>query len=143
MNSMKNRIQSAGFTLVELLVVLAILGLLIGLVGPQVLKQLSSAKTDTAKLQIADLGAALDLFYLDNSRYPSADEGLQALVQAPTDTPRWNGPYLKKNTVPKDPWNLEYHYAFPGENGAYDLYSWGADNSPGGEKDDADILSWE
>lgn len=139
----KNERANAGFTLVELLVVLAILGLLIGLVGPQVMKHLGAAKTDTARLQIADLGAALDLFYLDNSRYPTAEEGLQALVQTPPDTPRWNGPYLKKNKVPQDPWNQDYRYDFPGEHGPYDLYSLGADNAPGGEKDNADILSWE
>lgn len=143
MKSLNSKYAIAGFTLVELLVVLAILGLLIGLVGPQVMKQFSGAKSDTASLQVADLGAALDLFYLDNGRYPTADEGLQALVQAPPDSTRWNGPYLKKSKVPQDPWNQEYHYQFPGEHGAYDLYSLGADNQPGGEKDNADVLSWE
>lgn len=143
MKTLNSKYAIAGFTLVELLVVLAILGLLIGLVGPQVMKQFSGAKSDTARLQVADLGAALDLFYLDNGRYPTADEGLQALVQAPPDSTRWNGPYLKKSKVPQDPWNQDYHYRFPGEHGAYDLYSLGADNQPGGEKDNADVLSWE
>jgi general secretion pathway protein G len=143
MISIHSRTQTTGFTLFELMVVLAILGMLIGLVGPQVMKQLSSAKSSTAKLQIEDLGAALDLFYLDNGRYPSSNEGLQALVQAPADTSGWNGPYLKKNNIPQDPWNNDYHYRSPGENGAFDLYSYGADNAPGGEKDNADVVSWE
>lgn len=133
-----------GFTLVEILVVLAILGLLVGLVGPQVMKHFAGAKSDTAKLQIEDLGAALDLFYLDNGRYPSSSEGLGALVTAPTELPNWNGPYLKKSNIPKDPWGNDYHYLIPGQHGgAYDLSSYGADNAPGGEKDNRDQTSWE
>lgn len=133
-----------GFTLIELLVVLVILGLLAGLVGPQVMKYLGTSKTKTAHLQIQDLGAALDLYRLEVGRYPSVEEGLIALVQAPpgTDT-RWNGPYLKKRAVPKDPWGYDYHYRFPGEHDVYDLYSLGADNAQGGSGEDADILSWE
>ena len=132
-----------GFTLVELLVVVAILGLLVGLVGPQVMKQLGGAKHDTAKIQIEDLGAALDLFYLDNGRYPNAAEGLSALIAQSDDLDNWNGPYLKKKKIPKDPWDHDYHYVFPGENGDYDLFSYGADDSVGGEKDAQDIVSWE
>ncbi len=132
-----------GFTLVELLVVLAILGLLVGLVGPQVMKHFAGAKSDTAKLQIEDLGAALDLFYLDNGRYPSSSEGLGALVTAPTELPNWNGPYLKKSSVPKDPWGNDYHYQIPGGHGPYDLVSYGADGAPGGEKDNRDQVNWE
>lgn len=132
-----------GFSLIELLVVLAILGLLAGLVGPQVLKFLGSSKTKTAKLQIEDLGAALDLYRLEVGRYPSASEGLVALVGQPSGAANWNGPYLKKKDIPKDPWGNEYQYRFPGEQGAYDLYSFGADNAEGGDGESRDIVSWE
>ena len=132
-----------GFTLIELLVVLAILGMVMGLVGPQVMKHLGTAKSDTARLQIEDFGGALDLFYLDNDRYPSTAEGLEALVQKPATLNRWNGPYLKKSKIPTDSWGNNYHYLSPGEHGVYDLYSYGADNAPGGEKNDRDIGSWE
>jgi general secretion pathway protein G len=140
---MKTSKHSSGFTLIELLVVLAILGMIVGLVGPRVMKHLGSAKSDTAKLQIGDLGVALDLFYLENGRYPRTEEGLVALVQKPAELDNWNGPYLKKNNVPKDPWQHEYQYQSPGQNGDYDLYSYGADNAPGGEKENRDIVSWE
>ena len=136
--------RQGGFTLIELLVVLVILGLLAGLVGPQVMKYLGTSKTKTAHLQIKDLGAAIDLFRLEVGRYPSAEEGLTALVEAPQGADaRWNGPYLKKRTVPKDPWGFDYHYRFPGEQDIYDLYSLGADNAQGGSGEDADVLSWE
>lgn len=138
------RKRPGGFTLIELLVVLVILGLLAGLVGPQVMKYLGTSKTKTAQLQIKDLGAALDLFRLEVGRYPSTEEGLTALVEPPQGTDsRWNGPYLKKRTLPKDPWGFDYHYHFPGEQDIYDLYSLGADNAQGGSKEDADILGWE
>jgi general secretion pathway protein G len=131
-----------GFTLIELLVVLVILGLLAGLVGPQVLRHLGGAKSDTAQLQISELGAGLDLFHLEVGRYPSSSEGLQALVEAPSSASNWHGPYLKKSTVPKDPWGNEYIYQFPGDHGPYDLYSYGADNAEGGEGDNKDLVSW-
>jgi general secretion pathway protein G len=140
---MKTSKNSSGFTLIELLVVLAILGMIVGLVGPRVMKHLGSAKSDTAKLQIEDLGVALDLFYLENGRYPNTGEGLSALVQKPAGLNNWNGPYLKKKKIPQDPWQREYLYQSPGQNGDYDLYSYGADNAPGGEKENRDILSWE
>ncbi len=135
--------KSNGFSLVELLVVLAILGMIIGLVGPRVMKHLGSAKSDTAKIQIEDLGATLDIFYLENGRYPNSQEGLSALITKPSGLDNWNGPYLKKQIIPKDPWGNEYHYQAPGSHGDYDLYSYGADNQPGGEKNDRDINSWE
>jgi general secretion pathway protein G len=131
-----------GFTLIELLVVLVILGLLAGLVGPQVLRYTGSAKSDTARLQIEELGAGLDLFHLEVGRYPTTAEGLQALVEKPTSISRWNGPYLKKKNVPIDPWGNAYHYRSPGEQGVYDLYSLGNDNMEGGEGNDADVVSW-
>lgn len=132
-----------GFTLLELLVVLAIVGMLAGLVGPTVLGYLSGAKSDTARLQIQDLGAALDLYYLDVGRYPSTEEGLKALIEAPPGAGRWNGPYLRKRVIPEDPWGNAYHYRAPGEHGAFDLYSLGSDNAPGGEGEARDIVSWE
>lgn len=134
---------SLGFTLIELLVVLVILGLLAGLVGPQVMKYLSSAKSDTAELQIEDLAASLDLYRLEVGHYPSTAEGLQALVEAPPGADNWNGPYLNKKEVPKDPWGNEYHYRAPGEHGPFDLYSLGADNADGGEDENQDVASWE
>jgi len=138
-----NRKKHIGFTLIELLVVLVILGLLAGLVGPRVMKYIGGAKSDTARLQIADIGAALDMFYLDNSRYPSSNEGLQGLSAQPAGLDNWNGPYLKKEQVPSDPWGNPYSYVMPGQHGVYDLYSLGADNAAGGEKDNKDINSWE
>jgi general secretion pathway protein G len=131
-----------GFTLIELLVVLVILGLLAGLVGPQILRYLGSAKSDTARLQIEELGAGLDLYHLEVGRYPNTDEGLAALVEEPTGVSHWNGPYLKKKTVPNDPWGNKYIYVSPGENGVYDLFSLGQDNMEGGENENEDIVSW-
>jgi general secretion pathway protein G len=132
-----------GFTLIELLVVLVILGLLAGLVGPQVMKHLGSSKTKTAKLQIEEFSAALDMFRLEHNRYPITEEGLAALVEQPLGVENWNGPYLRKRVVPKDPWGRPYHYRSPGESGDYDVYSLGADGNEGGERENADVVSWE
>ena len=139
---MKLTNKQYGFTLIELLVVLVILGLLAGLVGPQVLRYTGSAKSDTARLQIEELGVGLDLYHLEVGRYPTSNEGLKALVERPTGVNVWHGPYLKKKRIPSDPWNNEYHYISPGEQGVYDLYSLGSDNMEGGEDNDADIVSW-
>jgi general secretion pathway protein G len=136
-------ILRAGFTLLELLVVLVILGMLAGLVGPRVMKYFSGARSDTSRLQITDLSTALDMYKLEVGRYPTTDEGLEALVQQPADASRWNGPYLKKKQVPKDPWGQDYHYRSPGEHGEIDLYSLGADNAEGGTGENKDIVSWE
>jgi general secretion pathway protein G len=133
----------AGFTLIELMVVLVILGLLAGLVGPRVMKHLEESKSRAARLQVEDLTAALDLYYLDLGQYPSAAEGLTALVQAPADNERWNGPYLRKRQVPQDPWGHDYHYRVPGIETPFDLYSLGADNQQGGEDENRDIRHWE
>lgn len=138
-----SQMPQRGFTLIELLVVLAILALLAGLVGPQVMNALSDSKSKTAKLQIEDFGAGLDLFSLDVGRYPTTEEGLQALVANADGLNRWNGPYLKKKVIPQDPWGYDYHYRFPGENGPYDLFSLGADNREGGDGEAQDVVSWE
>jgi len=136
-------IRGRGFTLIELLVVLMILGLIAGVIGPRVVGYLGGAKSDTAKLQIEEIGASLDLYKLEVGRYPTTEEGLQALVQAPTGSTGWRGPYLKKKVVPKDPWGNPYRYASPGQNGPYDISSYGADNRQGGDGENKDILSWE
>ena len=131
-----------GFTLIELLVVLVILGLLASLAGPKIIGYLGGAKSDSAKLQIEQFGASLDLFKLETGRYPTTQEGLQALVQAPPGLTGWNGPYLKKKVVPKDPWGNDYHYVSPGQHGSYDLYSLGADNKEGGDGENKDLTNW-
>jgi general secretion pathway protein G len=134
--------RQGGFTLMELLVVLAILGLLMSLVGPRVLSQLGGAKTKTTAIQIKDLAQSLEMYKLDVGRFPSTEQGLNALVQRPADVVGWNGPYLKSN-VPVDPWNRPYIYKCPGEHGEFDIYSYGQDGSPGGEGEDSDVTSWQ
>ena len=122
---------------------LAIIGLLAGLVGPRVLGHLSDSKVKAARIQIDGFAAALDLFHLDNGRYPTSAEGLAALVQKPDGLAGWNGPYLKK-AVPRDPWGEPYKYrCCPGQHGDYDIWSEGADKAPGGEGENADVLSWD
>jgi general secretion pathway protein G len=134
--------RSLGFTLIELLVVLAILGLLAGLVGPRVLSQLGGAKSKTAVVQIRDLEQGAELFKLDVGRFPTTQEGLEALVSAPPAAPGWNGPYLRKG-LPTDPWGRPYHYESPGRNGDFDIYTLGADNAPGGDGENADLCNWQ
>ena len=133
---------SSGFTLIELLVVMVIIGLLAALVAPRFIRQEEKAKVKAAKAQIELLGTALDTFRLDAGRYPTTQEGLEALRRKPGGLTGWDGPYLKKN-VPLDPWRKPYMYGSPGQNGPYDIISYGADGSPGGEGDDQDINSWE
>jgi len=130
-----------GFTLIELLVVVIILGLLAALVGPRFFGRVGQAKQAAAKVQIESLGTALDQFKLDTSRYPTTQEGLQALDANPGNLAGWEGPYLKKN-VPPDPWGNPYQYKSPGDHGEYDLWSNGADNAPGGEGEAVDVTSW-
>ncbi|AGA33583.1 General secretion pathway protein G [Thioalkalivibrio nitratireducens DSM 14787] len=132
-----------GFTLIELLVVLVILGLLAGLVGPQVMRYLGESKTRAAQVQIQELSSALDLYRLDVGSYPTTEQGLSALVREPSGAQRWNGPYLRKREVPEDPWGNAYRYRFPGQHGAFDLWSYGADGREGGEGESADVVSWE
>jgi general secretion pathway protein G len=131
-----------GFTLVEILVVITIIGLIMALVGPRVLNYLSESKVKAARIQIQSFSGALDLFYLDTGRYPSSAEGLGALVQPNGGVPAWNGPYLKGGNVPLDPWGKAYVYRSPGEHGAYDVVSLGSDGQEGGSGTAADITSW-
>lgn len=135
----RRREQSSGFTLLELLVVIAILGLIATFAAPQVLKWLSGAKSDSARIQIEALGTGIDLYRLEVGSYPPT---LDALVSKPSDAEKWNGPYLRKTVVPKDPWGRDYVYRSPGEHGPYDLISLGADGVEGGDGEDADIVSW-
>jgi len=130
---------SAGFTLVEMLVVLTIIGLIVGLVGPRVLTYLSESRTKTARLQIESFGSALDLFYIDASRYPTTSEGLDALVKRPSGVEVWNGPYIKGSRVPLDPWGNPYHYRSPVEKAPYEIFSFGSDGREGGTGAAADI----
>ena len=139
----KRRIGSRGFTLVELLVVLAILGLIAAIAVPQTIGYLGRAKSNTAGIQIENLGAVLDLYRLDVGRYPSDSEGLEALINSPADVGNWAGPYLKKGSALMDPWSRPYQYRFPGQNGEYDLFTLGADGQEGGEGEDRDIVSWQ
>ncbi len=132
-----------GFTLIELLVVLVILGLLAGLIGPQIVKHVGTSKTRTAFLQIEDLAMALETYRLDMDSYPPAERGLALLVHKPAGADRWNGPYLRKPVLPKDPWGRDYRYRIPGKFGAYDLYTLGADDAEGGEGENADVVSWK
>ena len=118
--------SEAGFTLVEMLVVIAIIGLVVGLVGPRVLNYLSESKVKAAKIQIESFSAALDLYYLDNSAYPSTSDGLNALVERPPSALSWNGPYLKTGSVPADPWGHPYVYKVPGDHTPYEIDSYGA-----------------
>jgi general secretion pathway protein G len=137
----KQKRRDAGFTLIELMIVLFILGLLAALVAPRLMGRVGQAKIKSAHAQIQLLATALDLYHLDVGRYPSEEEGLRSLRDKPESATTWGGPYLDK-PVPKDPWGRDYIYKAPGEHGPYDLYSMGADGQPGGESENADINNW-
>ena len=130
-----------GFTLVEILVVITIIGLIMSLVGPRVLNYLSDSKVKAAKIQIQSFTSALELFYLDAGRYPTSSEGLTALVKSTGGLSAWNGPYLKGGTVPNDPWGKPYNYRSPGERSPFEITSFGADGVEGGTGPAADITT--
>jgi general secretion pathway protein G len=134
--------DNRGFTLVELLVVMAIIALLAALVAPKVFPKLGKGKTAAAKAQVEMLGQALDHYRLDTGHYPSTAQGLQSLLTNP-GVEKWEGPYLSKNLIPQDPWGKPYNYAFPGTHGEYDIWSFGRDGVQGGEGEDQDIMSWQ
>jgi general secretion pathway protein G len=142
MKMLSPRRREAGFTLLELLVVLAIMGLLAAIIGPQVIKYLGSSKTQTARVQIQNIVAALELYKLDVGHYPTQAEGLNALVVAPQSEAGWNGPYLKRETAIKDPWGEPYLYKNPGQHGEVDVFTLGSDKAEGGTGEAQDVGSW-
>ncbi len=135
--------REAGMTLMEILVVLVLIGIVLGIVGSNFLARGEKAKADAAKIEIGQIAQALDLYKLEVGKYPTTAEGLKALIEAPAGVNNWNGPYWKKNVVPKDPWGAEYRYVSPGQHAAYDILSLGADGQEGGEGANKDIASWQ
>jgi len=138
---MQNSRLQRGFTLLELLVVMVIIGLLVGYVGPKYFSQIGKSEIKATRAQIDSLEKALDQYRLDVGRYPSTEQGLSALMTQPSGEARWQGPYLKK-AIPPDSWGKPYQYKFPGEHGEFDLMSFGKDGQPGGSGEDADITNW-
>lgn len=132
---------AGGFTLLELLVVMVIIGLLVGYVGPRYFSQVGKSEVKAARAQIDALEKALDQYRLDTGHYPTSEQGLAALNARPANESKWDGPYLKKD-VPRDPWGNSYVFKNPGEHGAYDLLSYGKDGQPGGTGEEADITNW-
>jgi len=134
--------KQQGFTLIELLIVMVILGILAALVGPSMFGKVGKSSQKAAKAQIALFETAMDIYRLDVGKYPTTDQGLEALRVKPDGVEKWDGPYLPKD-VPMDPWGNRYVYESPGEHGDYDIISLGADGGPGGEGEDTDIVSWK
>jgi general secretion pathway protein G len=138
----RDRRSDGGFTLLEMLVVLAIMGLLAAIIAPQVLKYLGSSRTQTAKVQITNVVSALELFRVDVGRYPTQQEGLNAVITAPSTAVGWNGPYLQKPSALMDPWQQPYLYKNPGKHGEIDVYTLGSDKAEGGTGEAADVGNW-
>lgn len=141
-NHLRSAFNKSGFTLIELIVVIIIIGLLAALVAPRMFGKVEKSKQKAAQAQIELFGAALDSFRLDVGRYPTTSEGLEALRTRPAGLEKWDGPYLKKD-IPLDPWDHRYLYTVPGAHGDYDLISYGADGMPGGKGENQDIVSWK
>ena len=139
---MKKIVNKNGFTLIEILIVMVILGLLAALVGPKMFGKVGKSRQKTAKVQISLFETSLDTFRLDMGRYPTTEEGLEALREKPSNSDKWDGPYLPKR-IPLDPWQNPYEYKAPGEEGEYDIISYGADGKSGGEKENKDIVNWK
>jgi general secretion pathway protein G len=139
---MKSKNLARGFTLLELLVVMVIIGLLAAYVGPRFFSQIGKSEVKAARAQIDGLEKALDQYRIDVGRYPSTEEGLAALMVRPSGEKKWGGPYLKK-ALPNDPWGRPYEYRHPGEHGDYDVLSYGKDGQPGGSGEAEDINNWD
>ena len=139
--SIKFFYKNQGFTLLELLVVMVIIGLLAGYVGPKYFEQIGKSETKTTRAQIDSLGKALDQYRIDVGQYPTTEQGLIALNKNPSNVAKWSGPYLAK-AIPSDSWGVSYQYKSPGEHGEYDLYSLGKDGQQGGTKESEDVVSW-
>src|SRR5262245_38072926 len=134
--------RTRGFTLLELLVVMVIIGLLAGYVAPRYFSQVGKSEVKVARAQIDALETAVETYRFDVGRYPTTEQGLEALMKAPSGVPKWQGPYLKK-ALPPDPWGNAYLYKQPGEHGDFDISSWGRDGRPGGTAEDADLGNWQ
>jgi len=139
---MKRKQRESGITLIELLVVMVIIAMFATIVGQRLFRNVEKARQTTAKAQISEFESVLDAYKLDVGRYPTNEEGLQAMRVRPGNVERWDGPYLRKD-VPPDPWQRPYVYRFPGQHGDYDLYSLGADGQEGGDGENADVTSWK
>ncbi len=142
LNAKGRRDAQRGFTLIEILIVMVIIGLLAALVGPRMFGKVGKSKQKAAKAQISLLETALDTYRLDIGKYPNTDMGLEALRSQPSGLDKWDGPYLPKE-IPVDPWGNPYVYRSPGEHGDYDIISYGLDGSLGGEGEDLDVTSWQ
>ena len=145
---MKNRLKlrllkTGGFTLLELLIVMIIIGLLAALIGPKMIGRVGESRQTVAKQQIEGFSSALEMYKLDTAKYPTQEQGLEALIAQPQGIINWKGVIPKKKLIPKDPWGNNYIYTYPGEHGDYDIISHGADGKSGGDDEDKDVLSWE
>lgn len=143
MNTVQGLRRAArGMTLIEILVVIVLIGVVMAVLAGNFIGRGEEAKRKLAKIEIDQIGQTLDLYKLETGRYPTTQEGLQALITAPSGVNNWNGPYWKRGTVPKDPWTNEYKYTAPGQHGPYDIISYGPDGKEGGDGPDKDITSW-